>query len=465
MTDPIASTMSRSRLAQIAVARAVQQIEQAGPLDDGEAMRAAFAAGNDREQRLLARAWHLGQRLGLDRAWARWRQLGGWVVLGLAALVVLGAWSLAQLVLGESRQVNAVAAFVSLLGLHALTLLAWCLGLLLPWPTGGGALGRSALVVTARLPLDRGPHAIELLRATTEVLRRARLAPWAFGGISHTIWALSFTVLLAGLAFAFSLRAYRLTWETTILTPEFFVQFVRATGWLPSQLGFALPDAASLLRPDAPGADHRAWAWWLIGCVAVYGWAVRVLCALLSWGMWRQGGARLRLDLVEPYHRRLLARFDAMEPAVVVDAEQRAATVSAVATSPRIAVDPAARAVIGFELPPESTWPPFEPAAGVAMTRIEGSQEERASVLQHLAATRPGRLLVVCQGTSSPDRGTARFLREASGDAGLCRVLLTGALRGADTARWRAWLHETELAQRIALDTDAAAASAWITSP
>ncbi len=450
----------RTPLAQAAIARAVQLIEEDGPLEDGQAMRQAFAAQRDGAGRVLERAHLLGQRLGLEREWLRWRQLGAGVLCVLALLVVFSAWGLARVVLGEAREINVVAAFIALLGLHGLTLLLWCASLVLPWPSAGGALGRWALQLTARLPLDRGPHAVQLARATSDVLGRARLSSWAFGGISHSIWSLSFVLLLAALVLGFSLRAYRLTWETTILTPDFFVQFVRSTGWLPQWLGFAVPDAATLLRPELAGAAaQRAWAWWLLGCVAVYGLLLRLLCALWCWVMWRRGQARLVLDEADPGVRRLLARFEAMEPAQVVDVEHASEgpTRALVRTGP----ETAERLLLGFELPPESTWPPIPLAAGLQAQRIEGTQQERAAVLQALAAAPPHKLLIACHAPSSPDRGTERFVREACGLAGACGLLLTGARQDADLARWRDWLQRTGLTQTQA-HTEPQAALAWL---
>jgi hypothetical protein len=450
-------------LCQAAITRAVQLIEEDGPLEDGQAMRQAFAAQADGEGRIHARAWLLGQRLGLPREWARWRQLGGGVVLLLALVVVASAWGMARVVLGDAREINVVAAFVSLLGLHALTLALWLASLLLPLPTAGGALGRWALQLTARLPLDRGPHAVQLARATTDVIGRARLAPWAFGGISHGIWTLAFMLLLAALALGFSLRAYRLTWETTILTPEFFVQFVRATGWLPQRLGFAVPDAATLLQPALAGAaEQRAWAWWLLGCVAVYGLAVRALCALWCWAMWRRGQGRLALDLADPAVRRLLARFEAMEPAHVIDVEH--AVDAPTRTPVRSGPETADRWLLGFELPPESPWPieSAKPlASDVLARRIEGTQQERAAVLQDLSAAPPHKLLIACHAPSSPDRGTERFVREACGLAGSCALLLLGARQEADLDRWRDWLQRTALAG-VQAHTEPGAAQAWL---
>ncbi|WP_326539141.1 DUF2868 domain-containing protein [Pseudorhodoferax sp.] len=460
----MSSDPGRSPLAQAAIVRAVQLIEEDGRLEDGQAMRQAFAARADGAGRVRERAWLLGERLGLQREWQRWRQWGGTVLLVLALCVLAGAWALARAVLGETREINVVAAFVSLLGLHAATLLLWLASLLLPWPSSaGGALGRWALQLTARLPLDRGPHAVQLARATTDVLARARLAPWAFGGISHTVWTLSFVLMLAALALGFSLRAYRLTWETTLLTPEFFVRFVQLTGWLPQRLGFAMPDAATLLQPALAGADEqRAWAWWLLGCVAVYGLVVRLLCALMCWVLWRRGQARLALDLADPGVRALLSRFEAMEPVLVVDVEQPgAAPVPLPAT---LAADAGTRWLLGFELPPEAPWPPFDTPAAVEALRIAGTQQERAAVLQRLRAAPPHRLLIACHAPSSPDRGTERFLREACGLSGGWAVLLLGARQEADAARWRDWLQRTAL-QPLAVLTEPRAALAWLETP
>ncbi len=238
------------------------------------------------------------------------------------------------------------------------------------------------------------------------------------------------------------------------------MQFVRSTGWLPQWLGFAVPDAATLLRPELAGAAaQRAWAWWLLGSVAVYGLLLRLLCALWCWVMWRRGQARLVLDEADPGVRRLLARFEAMEPAQVVDAEHAADAPARVLL--RTGPETAERWLLGFELPPEADWPAWPPASDVQVRRIEGTQAERAAVLQALAAAPPRRLLIVCHAPSSPDRGTERFVREASGLAGACGLLLQGARQAADAARWQDWLQRTGLAQ-VQIHTDPPAAQAWL---
>ena len=445
------------------MAETVRRVEAAGPLDDAQLLRELAAKqgeGMDRGHWLLARAWGLGQRLGLDGLMRRWRGAAGFALLALVGLVVMGALGAAGAVVQGGRTVNAVAAFVSLLGLHAATLLLWMVGLVAPWPSSGGVLGRLWLEAVARLSRNSNTHAPSLLDASLYLLRRERLAPWLFGAVSHTVWALSFVVVLAVLGFAFSFQAYRLTWETTILGPDFFVRFVQATGWLPGHLGFPVPDTATLLAPGAAAADQRAWAWWLIGSVATYGLLPRLVLAVVCAGWWRTRARRLRLDTADPYYRALLARRDALQPAAVVDAESPWHA-AATARPEALPVGQGA-ALLGFELPPESAWPPLAAGADVWSRRIAGTSSERADVLETLRQARPARLLIVCHAASSPDRGTARFVREAVAHAGASQLLLIGSFEAADAARWAAWLRAAEFVPAVALTTNAEDASLWL---
>lgn len=372
-----------------------------------------------------------------------------------------------------------MAAFVSLLGLHLLTLAVWLAGLLLPGTARGGALlGRWALALAARLPPAlgaSGPHALTLLHAATAVLRRHGLLGWLTGAISHTVWALAFALMLLALGFGFAFHAYALTWETTILGSGFFQRFVQVTGALPALLGFAVPDAAAVQAvgnaragvPDA--ASQSAWAWWLLGCVTVYGLLPRALLAALCAWRWRAGAQRVaQVDMADPAVRRIVARLDALAPPPeVIDPEQRpadaAAPLSTHLPAPLPAHAPGTLAVIGFELPPEIPWPlPGVPAGSAAPRRLAGSAAERQAALSALAAQRPQSLLIVVHAAASPDRGSARFVREAAACAQRTALLLHGAAdaeRGAQ--RWRQWAQAEGLAALALLD-DAPAATQWI---
>jgi hypothetical protein len=110
------------------------------------------------------------------------------VALALALLIALAGLAGGS-VLAPDRSINAVAAFVSLLGLHALTLTVWLLGLLATlaglhvrlgdWSLAGWRWAWGALAFGAR-PARAGFVA----RGFGAVMQRQRLWPWLTGLIS-----------------------------------------------------------------------------------------------------------------------------------------------------------------------------------------------------------------------------------------------------------------------------------------
>jgi hypothetical protein len=447
------TALRESAFPDAVVTEAIRWVEQSGPLDDAQAMRTAASRAADGPTRIIDRALQLGGRIGLQPELARARQWAPWVLLGLVALIVVAGLGLAgNVVGGGERHINVIVALVSLLGLHALTLLLWLVGLCLPLGSFNTAsLGWIWLSLTARVAGGKRGQAPVLVRATTGLLARARLLPWAFGLVSHGIWSLSFAVVLAAMLFALAFRSYTLSWETTILDPAFFVRAVQVLGWAPAQLGFPVPDAATVLAV-APGTasagGQRTWALWLTGCIVVYGLLPRLALVLLSAAIWKRRRKALQPDWREPYYRKLLARFAALAPAAIVDADPgrvRGAVPAGLSASEL----QDALFVVGFELPPDMPWPPAAlPANATQVLRIDGSAPARRALLDQLAQARPRTVLLVCHAASSPDRGTERFVREVLAHCGECRLWLADTPGAAATQRWLDWLRDTEL-QRI----------------
>ena len=434
------------------ITEADQLIEEAGPLDDAAAMREAMARQSDTPGRIALRAQLLGQRLGLQNELARARQWAPWIGVGLVLAIVLAGLGLAGSVVGGAeRRINIMAALVSLLGLHLLTLLAWIIGLLLPLRAPRMSFGWLWMTLTARVAGGRQGQGPVLLRAATRLLSRARLLPWALGLVSHGIWTLSFVVVLGALLFALAFHRYTLNWETTILDPQFFLQVVQGLGRLPGVFGFATPDAHVVLATSsvADAAGQRSWAWWLTGCIVVYGLLPRALLLLLSAAMWQWRRRGLQPALDTPYHRRLAARFEALAPRAIVDADPGAAHPPAPA--PPLDTGDALIAV-GFELPPDLAWPPAGLPAEARVLRTDGSAEARRTLLDTAAQLRPRTLLLACRAAASPDRGTERLLRELLAHCGECRLWLLAddgeaAVSEAGAQRWRDWLRDTGLAR------------------
>lgn len=454
--------VNKNRQDDLLIAETIRFIEADGPLDDDEANRRAAAIEGNREQRLLARAAVLGERLGLPQELQAWRSraLIAWAGLGL--LVFIAGYGLLQGLLGAGRTINVMLAFIGALGMHFLTLALW----LLSFVSGGGTSALTRLSLGNLLLRLASTHAgpgrrSPMLQAALSLLARARLLPWLFGLAAHAVWSIAFVLALAGLWIMFSFREYRLTWETTIQSSQFFIAFIEASGALPRLLGFPVPSAADLGADSA--AAQRLLAWWLIGCTFVYGLLPRLLLTLLSAAVLARRRRALGLDAADPYYRKLLARIDLIGRSKVVEPERRAADDAGAAH-----IAPAARgqgaALVGFELPPECPWPPAEIGAVPALAiNVSGSGDQRREALDRLQAQRPERILFICDQSASPDRGTARFLREARASGARASLLLLPVRGGGEafTRRWQDWLADSGL-QPLPTFEGAAAASAWL---
>ena len=438
----------------------VRWVEEAGPLDDSEAVRSALSRSSETPGRIALRARALGERIGLQAELGRIRQWAPWVLLAMVALIVFAGLGVAgNVVGGGERRINVMVALVSLLGLHALTLILWLIGLALPAGSLHASLGALWLALTARVAGGQRGQAPVLMRATTGLLNQARLTPWAFGFVSHTIWALSFTVVLAALLFALAFRNYTLNWETTILEPGFFVRSVELLGIAPGWFGFPVPDAATVLTPNAGLAAQRTWALWLTGCVVVYGLMPRLLLAALSAAVWQARKRRLQPDLGTTYYRKLAARFEALHAPEVLDADPGRRPHGAPVGLPTDRTQDVLW-LIGFELPDELSWPPADlPAAAAQSLRVDGSASQRSDALDALAQARPARVLLACHATASPDRGTERFVREVQSHCGECRIWLVGS--EAAPGRWQRWLADAGLGSLRATDRAADALEGW----
>jgi len=113
-------------LSQLILLRAVQRLDAITPLDDVQALRQAHAAERAPAARLLLRAQVLAKEKGLDRELAAWRARLVWVALAAALGVGLLSYGLVKAVVGDDRQINAVAALLAVLGPHLLSLACGC---------------------------------------------------------------------------------------------------------------------------------------------------------------------------------------------------------------------------------------------------------------------------------------------------------------------------------------------------
>lgn len=422
--------------------RAVQLAEKEQPLDDVLAMREAHAQFSRPQDRLFRRAVLLAPQIDLDQELAHWRGWLIWVTFVCAVLVAFLSYGLVGAVIGGDRSINALGALAAVLGPHFVSLTIWLLALAFGSDSGG--LPRSILSASTQIPGFKRQSSRLLLDAGLSVLgQHRRLLSWAFGTMMHAIWVMAFVLTLIGLFSAFSFFAFRLTWETTILSPEVLARFAQISGSLPRLLGFATPDVANVLSGEG---DHKGWALWLIACTLIYGLGLRALAGAISATMLWRTLRHLRVDTQDPYIRKLMQRFESLNASEVIDTEHGTPQRPARATPG--SESRSGWAVIGFELPQNLSWPPSWAAADRLVEKTDGSAASKRAALAQLRLVSPKRLIVICNRAASPDRATERFIREASTCADATAVLLlTSSVEDASLSakRWLDWLPPLDL--------------------
>lgn len=424
MNQVLQTKNSLSRLERQWLCEAVRlREEQAGPLEDSEAIRHARKAGGTLLQRIESRALWLAQRDGLLEALRHWQQGAALAVALLLIMAVFTGAGLAFAALGDGRApVNVFWALGSLLGLHALTLLGWLLSLLF-MRSNGGALGRLWLWLSEKLARDA--RAAQLAPALLLLLQRQRLSQWALGLLAHSLWLLALVCALGMLLLLLSTRRYDFVWETTLLSANAFVALTQALGALPAMIGFPLP-APDIIRAsgysavDAEAA-RQAWSGWLLGVLVIYGILPRLLLSALCWWRWWQGQAKLSLDLSQPGYGLLRERLQPSSQRLDVEQHQPDETspspVQSIVTAAGGAV------LVGIELDDRYPWPPSIPDT-VIDAGILDSREQRQQLLDELSTHPPARLLIVCDPRRSPDRGTLRLMTELARTAAATRIWL-----------------------------------------
>lgn len=412
-----------------------------GPLDDAAECRRARALGGSLPQRILLRAGLLAQREGLDTAVARWQRLARLALAGLLLLGLLAGGSAALAALGDNRNpVNLAVALLALLGLHALTFVFWLASLAMPGRGDSALLGKAWLWLANRLA--RGPDQTLPPTALAEWLGRHGLLRWMFGGISHLTWVVALLGQIGVLLLMLAAKRYAFTWETTLLPPGFFAALTQWLGWLPAQLGFALPSPAvvqaSVNLPAADGAAHAQWSGWLIGCVVVYGLLPRLLalagCALAL----RRRLPRLAIDVEQPGYAALRPRLMPASEPINADAPPGAPDA---AVQPRYVAQAAltsAPLAAALELADDGAWPPAGLPGHVQAGPNVTQRAQREALLQQLYRQPPKAMLLAVDGDQTPDRGALAFIQEVQALAGQLHVaILSATAPPRREAQWR----------------------------
>jgi hypothetical protein len=237
----------------------------------------------------------------------------------------------AMTLLGEGRHINAVAATALLIAPNVAGIVVWALLTVLGARSRGGAFGRA---VAALARHRRAPAHVRRVwpSAARSTRNTSRLGA---GRAQPLLWALVYAAaaLIVGVVLALastgsagrppSSRRRRCTTRR------------RRSPGCPSTSA-CRRGAEQLDDPDASRLLGR----WLIASTLAYGTLPHAAGAVVRRGA--DARARGRLDLDRPYYRRLIARFEALAPTRVLDAEHAEHAAPAPAPRPRpAAVNPA----------------------------------------------------------------------------------------------------------------------------
>lgn len=143
---------------------------------------------------------------------------------------------------------------------------------------------------------------------------QGNLTRWWLGCITHRFWTFITLGVLTGLTSALAFRGYDFIWETTWLNDATFIIIINKLGIIPSYLGFKIPDnpfyilnsySISLDNNVITGIDNntnlenrRAWTFWLLGCIFVYGLIPRLFLWALCSLKYKYSRNRIKLNLI-----------------------------------------------------------------------------------------------------------------------------------------------------------------------
>lgn len=403
------------------------------PAESPAADAAARAAGGSAEQRLYRRATALPGADALQAQIARSLR----TVKGLfAVLLILGGLS------GITAAATALEGTPPSLPLVLLVVVGLNLGLLLLWallqlaapelPPGLARLMRAiALAYSRRRPSPQAPLG-ELL----PLLVGGAHGRWLGACLVHSFWLAFALAALATLAVLLSLRAYELSWVTTLLSDAALARLAEALSVGPRLLG--LDPAAGLPVTDA---DGPAWSRWLLATVFVYGMLPRALALGLSALALHRARARYGGRVPRPGYARLHQRLHAGSTDLGIrDAGALPPTLSLPA---RPAPPAPSGPVHGFALE-VSADPGPPPLAGVTWTwlGVVDDATSRAALLARLRQDAPHAVAVWLRATQTPDRGLQHFLADVVAASGGAVTLMLGdraalAQRGSDSLAQR----------------------------
>ncbi|MCH1782758.1 DUF2868 domain-containing protein [Psychrobacter glaciei] len=318
----------------------------------------------------------------------------------------------------QANVVNFFYVLVCLLGFHTLMLAGWLVMTLLN--QGRQSPSWFASFVSPSY-LIRGKD--DVTQAAVDLYERQLQHSgmrWYLGRFSHQLWLATLTGMLFAIIFLLIVRQYSFSWESTLLSDQALITLTQVLGWLPSMVGFGVPDNAAIVQSrlvtDAmPLSVARQWASLLIGSLLMYGIVPRAIAWAFCAFMFRR--KKMRLDIKLPYYQKILNFWQRH----VVDADDFTEVAAPIA--PKATVSAGKKLVALLEYPSEQDnwWQKGLDANTDNNSEIEnfGIVDDRDDMdrLTVYLKTHPVQVLLGIHSKALPDRGTLRKLDQIAAHA------------------------------------------------
>lgn len=318
----------------------------------------------------------------------------------------------------QTNVVNFFYVLVCLLGFHTIMLVGWLLMTLIN--QGKQSSNWFASFVSPSY-LIRGKD--DVTRAAVDLYERQLQHSgmrWYLGRFSHQLWLATLTGMLFAIIFLLIVRQYSFSWESTLLSDQALITLTQVLGWLPSMVGFNVPDSTAIVQSrlvtDAmPLSVARQWAGLLVGSLLMYGIVPRAIAWVFCALMFRR--KKMRLDIKQPYYQKILNFWQRQ----VVDADNFEAMPAPIA--PKAAVSAGKKLVALLEYPSEqdrwwllSSDADIDDNHNVENFGIIDDRDDMARLKTYLD-THPVQVLLGIHKNALPDRGTLRKLDQIASHA------------------------------------------------
>ncbi|WP_201607106.1 DUF2868 domain-containing protein [Psychrobacter immobilis] len=246
---------------------------------------------------------------------------------------------------------------------------------------------------------------------------------WYLGRFSHQLWLATLTGMLLAIIFLLVVRQYSFSWESTLLSDQALVSLTQVLGWLPSMVGFGVPDSTAiaqsrLVTEAMPLSVARQWAGLLVGSLLMYGIVPRAIAWAFCALMFRR--KKMRLDIKQPYYQKILNFWQRH----VVDADDFIEALAPIAPKATVSMGKKLVALLEYPANQDEWWQSgldgsnhgFEQSSEVEDFGIVDDRDDMTRLKNYLDA-HPVQVLLGIHSNALPDRGTLRKLDQIAAHA------------------------------------------------